>query len=249
MTKIVQLTSSTSPQRPTPAGSRLYLQIAEKLAGRISTGELSPGSRLPAERDLAQNYDVSRQTVREALIALEVSGLVEIRPGSGIYVQKTAEKRHGLKSSIVADDAPGPLEIMEARLLLEGDAAALAAERISNEELQKLKAYLQQMALLVEAKKSTEAEAYDGKFHQLIASATRNSALQSMIEWLWQLRESSELSRLFARKIQRQVAGPNILAHEKIYQCISRRDADGARSAMQAHISEVTQAYLLLISD
>ena len=164
-------------------------------------------------------------------------------------MQKAAENRHGLKSSIVADDAPGPLEIMEARLLLEGDAAALAAERISNEELQKLKAYLQQMTLLVQAQKSSEAEAYDGKFHQLIASATRNSALQSMIEWLWQLRESSELSRLFARKIQQQVAGPNILAHEKIYQCISRRDADGARSAMQAHISEVTQAYLLLISD
>ncbi|MDR6984635.1 GntR family transcriptional repressor for pyruvate dehydrogenase complex [Rheinheimera pacifica] len=249
MTKTVQLTSNTSPQRPTPAGARLYLQIAEKLAGRISAGELPPGSRLPAERDLAQSYDVSRQTVREALIALEVSGMVEIRPGSGIYVQKAAEKRHGLKSSIVADDAPGPLEIMEARLLLEGDAAALAAERISNEELQKLKAYLQQMTLLVQAQKSSEAEAFDGKFHQLIASATRNSALQSMIEWLWQLRESSELSRLFARKIQQQVAGPNILAHEKIYQCISRRDADGARSAMQAHISEVTQAYLLLISD
>ena len=105
------------------------------------------------------------------------------------------------------------------------------------------------MTALVAAQKTSEAEAFDGKFHQLIASATRNSALQSMIEWLWQLRESSELSRLFARKIQQQVAGPNILAHEKIYQCISRRDADGARSAMQAHISEVTQAYLLLISD
>lgn len=249
MTTSVQLSSQVSQEKQNSSSSRLYLQIAGKLADRISSGELGTGARLPAERDLAQSYDVSRQTVREALIALEVSGLVEIRPGSGVYVQKAAGKGTGLKSSIVADDAPGPLEIMEARLLLEGDAAALAAERISNEELLKLKGYLQQMTLLVEAKKSSEAEAFDGKFHQLIATATRNSALQSMIEWLWRLRESSELSRLFARKIQQQVAGPNILAHEKIYQCLSRRDANGAKAAMQAHISEVTQAYLLLLSD
>lgn len=249
MTKTAQLPPNPNTERQNVSSSRLYLQIADKLAARISAGELPPGSRLPAERELAQSYDVSRQTVREALIALEVSGLVEIRPGSGIYVQKVAEKGRGLKSSIVADDAPGPLEIMEARLLLEGEAAALAAERISNEELLKLKAYLQQMTLLVHSQKSSEAEAFDGKFHQLIASATRNSALQSMIEWLWQLRESSELSRLFARKIQQQVAGPNIAAHEKIYQCLSRRDAEGARAAMQAHINEVTQAYMLLISD
>ena len=81
------------------------------------------------------------------------------------------------------------------------------------------------------------------------ASATRNSALQSMVEWLWTLRESSEISRLFAEKIRRQVAGPNIQAHEKIYQCLSRRDAAGARAAMQEHIAQVTEAYILLIAD
>jgi len=226
-------------------GSRLYLQIADKLAEGINQGTVKPGERLPAERDLAQHYDVSRQTVREALIALEVSGLVEIRPGSGVYVVQSAN----LKSSIVAENAPGPLEIMEARLLLEGDAAALAAERISNEELLKLKAYLNQMISLVQAQRSADAEIFDGKFHQLIAASTRNSALQSMIEWLWTLRESSELSQLFAEKIRRQVAGPNIEAHERIYQCLSRRDAEGARAAMQAHISQVTEAYVLLIAD
>jgi GntR family transcriptional repressor for pyruvate dehydrogenase complex len=234
-----------SADRAPAQSQRLYLLIADKLAQNIASGELNPGDRLPAERDLAQLYDVSRQTVREALIALEVSGLVEIKPGSGVYVLKSA----ALKSSILNDDAPGPLEIMEARLLVEGDAAALAAERISNEELLKLKAYLNQMTALVAAQKTSEAEAFDGKFHQLIASATRNSALQSMVEWLWTLRESSEISRLFAEKIRRQVAGPNIQAHEKIYQCLSRRDAAGARAAMQEHIAQVTEAYILLIAD
>jgi GntR family transcriptional repressor for pyruvate dehydrogenase complex len=70
-----------------------------------------------------------------------------------------------------------------------------------------------------------------------------------MVEWLWTLRESSEISRLFAEKIRRQVAGPNIQAHEKIYQCLSRRDAAGARAAMQEHIAQVTEAYILLIAD
>ncbi len=234
----------SSRQAPA-ANSRLYLQIADKLAQQINAGQLKSGERLPAERELAQQYDVSRQTVREALIALEVSGLVDIKPGSGVYVLQKAS----LKSSILADNAPGPLEIMEARLLLEGDAAALAAERISNEELLKLKAYLNQMISLVAQQRSAEAETFDGKFHQLIASATRNSALQSMIEWLWQLRESSELSQLFAEKIRRQVAGPNIEAHEAIYQSLSRRDAAGAKAAMQSHIAQVTEAYVLLIGD
>jgi DNA-binding FadR family transcriptional regulator len=237
-------TSQAHSQRQVHS-TRLYLLIADKLAQNIAKGELNPGDRLPAERDLAQQYDVSRQTVREALIALEVSGLVEIKPGSGVYVLKSA----ALKSSILADDAPGPLEIMEARLLVESDAAALAAERISNEELLKLKAYLNQMTALVAAQKTSEAEAFDGKFHQLIASATRNSALQSMVEWLWTLRESSEISRAFTEKVRRQMAGPNIQAHEKIYQCLSRRDAAGAREAMQEHIAQVTEAYILLVSD
>ena len=136
-----------------------------------------------------------------------------------------------------------------AKMSPEGDAAALAAERISNEELLKLKAYLTQMISLVAQQRSAEAETFDGKFHQLIASATRNSALQSMIEWLWALRESSELSQLFAEKIRRQVAGPNIEAHEKIYLCLSRRDAAGAKAAMQSHIAQVTEAYVLLIGE
>lgn len=249
MTKITQPPIQPCIERYNVSSSRLYLQIANKLAIQINTGEFSPGSRLPAERDLAQNYEVSRQTVREALIALEVSGLVEIRAGSGVYVQKHAKTEHRLKNSILADNAPGPLEIMETRLLIEGDAAALAAERISNEELLTLKAYLEQMTLLVSMQKSSEAEAFDRKFHQLIASATRNSAMQSIIEWLWQLRESSELSRLFTKKIQQKVAVPNIAAHEKVYQSLSRRDAAGAKAAMQAHINEVTEAYLLLITD
>jgi GntR family transcriptional repressor for pyruvate dehydrogenase complex len=227
------------------SNKRLYLQIAEQLANLINTGEINPNERLPAERELAAKFDVSRQTVREALIALEVSGVVDIKPGSGVYVLKSAS----IKSSLMSEDAPGPLEIMEARLVVEGEAAALAAQRISNEELLKLKVYLRQMERLVEDKHTAEAEQVDRKFHQLIAEATRNSAICTMIDWLWELRNSSEISRVFAQKVRQLGTKPNIQAHTDICEQLSRRDADGAKKAMQAHLSQVADAFVLLIGD
>ena len=114
------------------------------------------------------------------------------------------------------EDAPGPLEIMEARTLFEGEAAALAAQRISNEELLKLKAYLKQMEDMVALGKIKEAEEFDGKFHRTIAQATRNSAIITTVEWLWSLRESSEISRVFNDKIRQKGSNPNIEAHKQI---------------------------------
>lgn len=226
------------------AGQRLYLQVADSLAQRIVCDNLVPGDRLSPERELAQQYEVSRQTIREALIALEVSGLVEIRPGSGVYVLK----REHLKTSLVTEDAPGPLELMEARGLFEGEAAALAAHRISNEELLKLSAYLKQMEQMVSQDKVKEAEEFDGKFHQVIAQATRNSAIIATVEWLWSLRESSEISRVFYEKVRKHGTNPNIEAHRKILEALRRYDAEAAKVAMQAHLSEVSEAYILLIS-
>lgn len=238
-----------SPKNPQvgaqSSGQRLYLQVAESLAQLMMSDNLSPGDRLPPERELAQVYEVSRQTIREALIALEVSGLVEIRPGSGVYVLK----RENLKSSLVMEDAPGPLELMEARILFEGEAAALAAQRISNEELLKLKAYLKQMEEMVNLDRVKEAEEFDGKFHHVIAQATRNSTIVTTVQWLWSLRESSEISRVFYDKVRKHGANPNVEAHRKILEGLSRYDGVAAKEAMQSHLSEVTEEYVLLISN
>src|SRR3954468_23424078 len=100
--------------------SRLYRQIAEQLRGLIAGGEFAPGARLPAERDLARQLGVSRPSVREALIALEVEGWVEVRTGSGIYVQPQAQ-RNGAGAARAAESNGsaewGPLEVMRAREL------------------------------------------------------------------------------------------------------------------------------------
>jgi GntR family transcriptional repressor for pyruvate dehydrogenase complex len=245
LSNLQDLTKINPSTETNSLAKRLYLQIAEQLALLITEGEIAPLARLPAERELAGKFEVSRQTIREALIALEVSGLVEIKPGSGVYVIKSAS----IKSSLISEDAPGPLEIMEARLLVEGEAAGLAAERISNEELLKLKVYLRQMETLVTDKHTAEAEKIDRKFHQLIAEAARNSAISTMIDWLWELRDSSEISRVFAQKIRGLGAAPNIQAHSDIYEQLSRRNAAGAKQAMQTHLSQVAEAFVLLIGD
>ena len=107
---------------------RLYRQIAEQLRVLIRQGEFAPGTRLPAERDLARQLGVSRPSVREALIALEVEGWVEVRSGSGVY----AQDRPAPARQTAADSAPpewGPLELIRARRVVEGETAAIAALR------------------------------------------------------------------------------------------------------------------------
>ncbi|HEY7608253.1 MAG TPA: GntR family transcriptional regulator, partial [Alphaproteobacteria bacterium] len=98
---------------------RLYRQIADQVAGLIARGEFAPGSRLPTERALAQLLGVSRPSVREGLIALEVEGLVDVRVGSGIYVRRA---RGGADADILGD-SPGPFELIRARRAIESEVA------------------------------------------------------------------------------------------------------------------------------
>src|SRR5690606_26985718 len=112
----------------TAGNGRLYRQIAEQIRLRIADASFPAGSRLPAERDLAHHFSVSRTSVREALIALEIAGFVEVRGGSGIYVSNPLPFLRPLFES--ADAGPGPFELLHARWVVEGEVAALAARAI-----------------------------------------------------------------------------------------------------------------------
>ena len=105
---------------------RLYRQIAEQLRSLMQSGEFPAGSRLPAERELAQQMGVSRPSVREALIALEVEGWVEVRTGSGVYVLERPEAVNGHAVQVPASEW-GPLELIRARRVIEGEIASMAA--------------------------------------------------------------------------------------------------------------------------
>jgi GntR family transcriptional repressor for pyruvate dehydrogenase complex len=218
---------------------RLYLQVAEQLSGFIDAGDIKPGERLPSERDLAAQFGVSRPTVREAMIALEIAGLVEIRSGSGVYV---------LQSPATAwpegprEEVPGPLEILEARRVIEGETAALAACRIDSDTLTALR---RELAVISDARASTERkEAADQRFHQLIAEASGNSALHSTIVWLWDLRNRTEISHTFHERLRREGSTPVIRDHSAILDALEKGDAEAAREQMHLHLQRVLDLIL-----
>ena len=217
---------------------RLYLQVAGQLRDLINDGTFVAGGRLPAERDLAEQFGVSRPTIREAMIALEISGLVEVRSGSGVYVLE----QESAPTPLTDSEAPGPFEILEARRLIESETAALAATRISPEQLAELEQLLLEMErgdLPVE-----DAEAADQRFHCLIAEASGNSALSATVAWLWQLRNESEISTRFHSRVREEGSRPIVEDHRLIHRALADGDGNAARSAMTAHLQRVIDSLL-----
>lgn len=215
---------------------RLYLQVAEQLLALIKSGTFKPGQSLPSERDLAQQFGVSRPTVREAMIAMEIGGAVEVRSGSGVYVLKPGA------GPLKFTDDPGPYEILEARRLIEADTCALAAQRISEQQLAELVALLDVMEQ--ENHEEEAAEEADERFHCLIAEASGNSALHATITWLWDLRNKSEISTRFHQRIRDEGIKPIIADHRAIVKALRKRDSDAAREAMNNHLLRVVEHLL-----
>jgi DNA-binding FadR family transcriptional regulator len=206
--------------------------VADSIRRQIQNGSMPPGSRLPSEKLLAQQLGVSRPTVREAMIALEIAGLVEIRTGSGSYVRQ--------RDSIAAptiDTGPGPIELLNARILIEGEVAAEAAQRATPEDLQKIAANLTEMESVIE--RGEHSRSADQSFHVSIASASGNDVLASIVGELWAgmfsplFHQFSERTRL----VRRQDAA--LHEHRAIYSALRTRDAIGARAAMRHHLIQV----------
>lgn len=216
---------------------RLYLQVAEQLQQLIENGAFAIGSRLPAERELASQFGVSRPTIREAMIALEISGLVEVRSGSGVYVLERAGTRQ-----LPEMQAPGPFEILEARGLFEGEACALAAQRINADQLDRLAQLL--AAMEQEGQSVEQAEAFDQQFHCGIAEASGNSAISATVAWLWQLRNGSEISTRFHQRVREEGSRPIVADHEAILQALREHDSNAARGAMANHLQRVIDSLM-----
>ena len=211
---------------------RLYQQVADSIRRQIQSGSMPPGSRLPSEKLLAQQLGVSRPTVREAMIALEIAGLVEIRTGSGSYV------RHRDTIAVPSvDTGPGPIELLNARILIEGEIAAEAAQRATAEDLVEIAATLQEMeSIIARGEHSRNA---DQRFHVSIARASGNDVLASIVGELWAgmfsplFHQFSERTRL----VRRQDAA--LSEHRAIYAALRTHDAIGARTAMRHHLMQV----------
>lgn len=213
---------------------RLYMKVAEQLNKLIDTEVIKPGERFPSERELAEQLGVSRPTIREAMIALELSGAIEIRTGSGIYV---TEQKAKLKPEL-NDEGVGPFEILEIRYIIEAEACALAAARITDEQIMALHHAVDEME--EEQKQPNASEKADQKFHSIIAEACQNSAISSVVDWLWDLRNESTLSTSFLERIRKEGVHPSIEEHRKILHALEQRNPEKARTAMKLHIENAT---------
>jgi DNA-binding FadR family transcriptional regulator len=229
----------------TVESSRLYRQIAEQLRGLIAQGEFAAGTRLPAERDLARQLGVSRPSVREALIALEVEGWVEVRTGSGVYVQP-ARQRNGVIPIRVSsrDDGGtdwGPLQLMQARELVEAEVAALAARHARRPQVAQIAGALAQMR--EEARSGVEPRSGDEAFHTAVAQACGNEVLADTVRNYWSARHGPLFLRLGDYFENTASWSAALVEHDAVLAAIRARDPAGARAAMQQHLKKSTSRY------
>lgn len=215
---------------------RLYVRVSADIARQIAHGRFAIGERLPPERMLAQTYGVSRPTVREAIIALEVDGLVEVRMGSGVYVI-AATPRGGTP----AYPDMGPFEVLEARRAVEGEVATIAAQRITDEALDELETLLREMDAAHDPEVSERA---DRDFHLAIARATGNSGLVAVVDMLWQARSRSPQYLLMSEKAHAAGVFPRHDEHLQILHALRSGDGERAGKAMRGHISRVLASFM-----
>ena len=223
-----------------PNGKRLYQDILKKILILIDSGEYPVGGRLPPERELADRFGVSRPTVREAIIALEALKRVSVKTGSGVYVLE----HHSLSDHVY--QTISPFELTEARALIEGEAVALAANLITQEELERLEQSLEDMARENEAGDLAAGDA-DRQFHHPIAEASRNKMIMLISDQLWHVRNNAPQVFKAYKAICEQDGQKRIGEHREILDALARGDADAARRAMHEHFARILNK--LIVTD
>ncbi len=219
---------------------RLYRRIAERIRGGVLRGEWPVGTRLPPERDLSLALGVSRPSLREALIALEVEGIVEVRTGSGVYVRAT-HPAGNLYASANSDVDWGPLEVMRARQVIEVEVAAMAAANARKSEIALMHESLQMMR--EEAANGEVPRHGDEAFHVAVARACGNDVLFDMVQRTWMARDGALFERLGDYFENPPAWKKAIDEHDVVLRAIEVHDVSGARRAMQTHLRNATKRY------
>lgn len=217
---------------------RPYQHIADQIRSLIQGGNFPTGSRLPPERDLAQQLGISRPSLREALIALEIEGSVEIRMGSGIYVCAPP----GRVVQATAALGESPVELMAARAVLEGAVVIAACARVTPEGLARLAESLEGMRGEIEQGRSPLE--YDRRFHLCIAEMSGNSVLARMVNTLFDERHSPISSKLSGRFESPRTWAIALKEHEAIYQALQQRDPLMAQAAIHAHLRSSSKRWV-----
>lgn len=227
---------------------KIYEEIVEQIKQLIADGYLKPGDKLPSERDLVESFKVSRASIREALSALEMMGLLEIRTGEGTFIKQIkAESMVAPLAWALSLDKGSVLELLEVRKMIEVQAAGYAAERATEEELKQLNQTLSSMKNILN-RSELVSEKEDHKFHYYITLATHNKITIKLMDTIADhLRHLMRTTRL---KLYEGNYTPELLyqEHLRIYEAIKNRDVEEAKTQMLKHLTGVEQETLKIFS-
>src|ERR1700694_1244804 len=217
--------------------SRVYSEVVAQILALVERGQIHPGDRLPPERFLPEQLQVSRSSVREAMTALEVLGVVEIRAGRGIFVGR-AQSNHLIEAVSSLTEEEGPLEILASRLLIEPGIADLAAQRATPADLQGIRIQLELMQDQLD--RGLDAWEPDWGFHQAVGRAAGNSLVNSMLDVVTQRSESALWIRMRTHNFEhRDHAFRYLKQHREIMAAIEGRDGKLAYRVMRRHINSI----------
>jgi GntR family transcriptional repressor for pyruvate dehydrogenase complex len=210
---------------------RLYQQIADQIRELIDRSGFEAGTRLPAERDLALQLGVSRPSLREALIALDVEGRVEVRSGSGVYVSALKPGPTPVRTAAMGES---PSQLMEARSVIEGELVTLACARSTSQPLTRLREILKDMEAAIEHRRSKVD--LDREFHMTLAEMSGNAVLSRLVGELFDERHSPISAKIRSRFENTRTWKLALAEHEAILRAVETRDPIAAQAAMRAHL-------------
>lgn len=219
---------------------RLYQQLAAELKTRIEQGVYLVGDKLPAERFIADEKNVSRTVVREAIIMLEVEGYVEVRKGSGIHVISNHPKYQQVADESLEFANYGPFE-----LLIESNIAEFAATQVTKQDIMKLME-IQEKARNEKCFRDSE---WDQQFHVQVALATQNSALAAIVEKMWTQRVHNPYWKKLHEHIDLRTVDNWCDDHDQILKALLRKDPNAAKLAMWQHLENTKQMLFNETSD
>lgn len=215
---------------------RLYQSVARQIRDLIESGEFSVGARLPGERELAERFDVSRVTIREAEIALEALGWITIKTGSGVYVLSRDAHVTGRLPDVTAFD------LTAARAVFEAEAAALAAANIDDAGLAELETLI--AAMSDPTSDDAKATAADQRFHEAIARISGNPVVEHCIKLIWRMRnELPKVSQVY-QSVCHHDWDSRTDEHAAILSALRSRDPQASRAAMRDHFHRLFEAML-----
>jgi len=210
-----------------------YKLVAQQIAELITSGQLAAESKMPTDRELVDQLGVSRATIREAMIALEITGFIEVRFGAGAYVSAVVPAA----SALGAVTGPGPFELLEARMVVEGEIAYIASQLITKQQLR----YLERcnVGMKHETIDVISGGKSDREFHKHIARATENTALINMVSEFWRERTRLPMWVRMHKRLgeERDIRDQIIHEHEAVVSALHARDAERAKDAMRTHIA------------